>query len=232
MPAVECAPDDQSKGAVIVVHEAFGLTDHIAGVCQRFADVGWHAIAPAWFHRQGSPVVAYGDMAGAKECIGKLDADEIRTDFISTFDYLEAQGFDNDHIGVVGFCSGGTLAFYAATLREIGAAVTFYGAGVHEGRFGLPPLVELAPSMKSPWLGLYGDQDPTIPVEHVEALRSSMDRRKHPAEIVQYPDAGHAFHCDARPDRYEPKAAEDAWSRTLTWMETFVGVARDPEQIT
>jgi carboxymethylenebutenolidase len=232
MPALECVPDGPAKGAVVVVQEAFGLTDHIGDVCQRFADAGWLAIAPALFHRQDSPVISYDDFSKAKQHLDTLDIDEIRTDLISAFDYLEAQEFDSDHIAVVGFCAGGTIAFYAGTIREVGAAVTFYGGGVQESRYGIPPLGELAPSMKCPWLGLYGDQDQGIPAEEVEVLRSAMNPQKHPAEIVRYSEAGHAFHCDARPEKYEAKSAEDAWQRTLNWIETFVGVARDPEQIT
>jgi carboxymethylenebutenolidase len=231
MPAVQCTPEGPPKGAVIVVQEAFGLTDHIADVCQRFAGEGWHAVAPALYHRQGSPVVPYDEFPKAAGLLETLDVDQIRADFIATFDHLEQLHFDSDDIAVVGFCAGGTLAFYAGTLREIGAAVTFYGSGMREGRFGLPPLIELAQSMKSPWLGLYGDKDAGIPTDHVEELRIALKGRLHPAEIIRYPDAGHAFHCDARPDKYEPKSAEDAWKRAVNWLETFVGVARDPQQI-
>jgi carboxymethylenebutenolidase len=232
MPTIECAPKGHARGAVVVVHEAFGLTNHIANVCERFAQAGWWAIAPALFHRQGSPVIGYDDMPRAMEFLDELDADELRTDFLATFDFLEKCGFDSDHTAVVGFCAGGTLAFWAGSLRELGAAITFYGSGVKSGRFGLPNLLETAPSVKCPWIGFYGDKDPGIPIEHVEELRTAMKGRTHPAEIVRYEDAGHAFHCDARPDHYEPAAAEDAWKKTLNWLDTFVGVARDPEQVT
>lgn len=232
MPAFESIPDGDTKGAVVVVQEAFGLTDHIADVCERFADAGWRAVAPALFHRKGSPVISYDEMQKAMGMLRTLDADELRTDFLTTFDYLERSGFDMDHTAVVGFCAGGTLAVWAGTLRELGGAVTFYGSGIRKGRFGLPNLLELAPSMKCPWIGFYGDKDKGIPVSEVEELRSAMKGRTHPAEVVRYEDAGHAFHCDARPDVYEPNSAKDSWNKTLNWLNTFVGVARDPEQVT
>jgi carboxymethylenebutenolidase len=122
-------------------------------------------------------------------------------------------------MGIVGFCMGGSVTFYAATLRGVGAAVTFYGGGVVEGRFGLPSLVDQAPGLRAPWLGLYGDLDKGIPPEQVEELRSAVATSPEEAEIVRYPDADHGFNCDDRPAVFNPDAATDAWRRTLAWFE-------------
>jgi carboxymethylenebutenolidase len=113
---------------------------------------------------------------------------------------------------------GGTVAFLAAVRRPVGAAVTFYGGGVTEGRFGMAPMVELTPQLQAPWLGLYGDDDQGIPVEQVEALRATLPAAPVDAEIVRYAGAGHGFHCDMRSD-YHPESASDAWRRTLEWFE-------------
>ena len=86
--------------------------------------------------------------------------------------------------------------FYAATLRASGAAVTFYGGGVAEGRFGLPSLLDQAPNLQTPWLGLFGDLDQGIPVADVEKLREATDTVKVPTEIVRYTDADHGFNCN------------------------------------
>ncbi|MHB8452253.1 MAG: dienelactone hydrolase family protein, partial [Mycobacteriales bacterium] len=94
---------------------------------------------------------------------------------------------------------------------------TFYGGGVSAGRFGLPSLVDMAPGLKTPWLGLYGDLDQGIPVEQVESLRDAIAKAPVPTEIVRYPEAGHGFHCDAR-DSYHQPSAGDAWQRTLDWF--------------
>jgi carboxymethylenebutenolidase len=113
---------------------------------------------------------------------------------------------------------GGTVSFFAATLDNVGAAASFYGGGVATGRFGLPPLVELAADLKCPWLGLYGDLDQSIPVEQVEALREATNAVSVTTEIVRYPEAKHGFHCDARPDSFNEAAAMDARRRALAFF--------------
>ena len=86
------------------------------------------------------------------------------------------------------------------------------------GRFGLPSLVELAPSLIQPWLGLYGDQDPSIPIDEVEQLRSAAATAPVPTQIVRYEHAGHGFNCDARPEHFEAASAADAWSRMVAFF--------------
>jgi carboxymethylenebutenolidase len=102
--------------------------------------------------------------------------------------------------------------------------VTFYGGGVAEGRFGMPPLVELAPGLETPWLGLFGDEDQGIPIDQVETLRQAAATAPVPTEIVRYQGAGHGFHCDARPDSYHQASAEDGWRRTLEWFGRYLAV--------
>ncbi len=167
MPTFEASPDGEPRGAVVVIQEAFGVTGHIEDVARRLADAGWLAVAPALFHRQGSPVLGYDEFDKVMPVMSALSAGGLATDLAATFDHLETAGSAPHRTGIVGFCMGGTVAFYAATLRPIGAAVTFYGGGVSQGRFGLPSLVELAPSLRVPWLGLYGDLDQGIPVEDI-----------------------------------------------------------------
>jgi carboxymethylenebutenolidase len=113
---------------------------------------------------------------------------------------------------------GGTVSFFAATLGTIGAAASFYGGGVATGRFGLPPLIELAADLQSPWLGLYGDLDQGIPVDQVEALRAATKSTSVDTAIVRYADGKHGFHCDARPDAYNEVAAADAYARALAFF--------------
>ena len=223
MGAFEALPDGDANGAVVVVQEAFGVTTHIQEVARRLADDGWRAIAPALFHREASPVLDYDDLSKVMPVMGQLTTDGITEDLDASFDYLESVGFTLGRIGIVGFCMGGTVAFIGGTLRPLGAAVTFYGGGVVEGRFGFPPLTDLAPSLQSPWLGLYGDLDQGIPVEQVEALRIATAKAPVPTEIVRYPDAQHGFHCNDRPAVFNPTAAHDAWQRTLEWFDQHLG---------
>jgi carboxymethylenebutenolidase len=219
MPAAVAEPADEPRGAVVVVQEAFGLTGHIEDVAQRLADVGWLAVAPALFHRSGSPVFEYGtDFKDLLPVFSALNAEGIAADLEATIGYLSGRGVPSQRIGIVGFCMGGTVALHAATRFPLGAAVTFYGGGVAEGRFGLAPLVEQATALRAPWLGLYGDLDKGIPVEHVEALRQAAATAPVDTEVVRYAEADHGFNCDAR-ESYHAESAADAWSRTLAWFD-------------
>ena len=219
MPTFEARPDGEPRGAVVVVQEAFGVTTHIEDIARRLAEAGWLAVAPAFFHRQGSPVIGYDDLERVMPIMGQLTGDGIAADLEAAVDYLETQGFGLGRIGVVGFCMGGSVTFFAATLRPLGAAVTFYGGGVSQGRFGLPSLIEQSASLQTPRLGLFGDLDKGIPVEDVEALRTATSQRSVATEIVRYADADHGFNCNDRPAVYNPAAAADAWSRTLAWFD-------------
>jgi carboxymethylenebutenolidase len=219
MPAYAASPGGEARGGILVVQEAFGVTSHIERVADRLADAGWHAVAPAFFHRQGSPVLAYDDLESVMPVMGQLTAEGIMADLVASFDYLEEAGFRAAQTGVVGFCMGGGLTFHAAALRALGAAVTFYGGGVTTGRFGLPALVEQAPSLQTPWLGLFGDLDQGIPVNEVEQLRQAAAESDMVTEIVRYADAQHGFNCDDRPAVFNDAAAADAWARTLAWFD-------------
>jgi carboxymethylenebutenolidase len=167
-------------------------------------------------------VLAYDDLESVMPVMGQLTAEGITNDLVATFHHLEAAGYPEGRTGVVGFCMGGSVTFYAATLRKLGAAVTFYGGGVTTGRFGLPPLVDLATDLQSPWLGLYGDLDEGIPAEEVERLRRAAAGAAIPTEVVRYADAQHGFNCNDRPAVYNQAAATDAWRRTLEWFDRYV----------
>jgi carboxymethylenebutenolidase len=204
--------------AVIVLQEAFGVNAHIRGVADLLADEGYLAVAPQLFHRDGSPEIAYGDFASAMPFMANLTRQGLTNDLNATTDFLATLGFHAPNIAAVGFCMGGTVSFFAATMGSVGAAASFYGGGVATGRFGLPPLIELAADLKCPWLGLYGDLDQSIPVEQVEALRAATHAVSVTTEIVRYPEGKHGFHCDARPDSFNEAAAMDARGRALAFF--------------
>jgi carboxymethylenebutenolidase len=211
-------PDGEPRGGIVVVQEAFGVNDHIEDVARRFAAAGWLAVAPHLFHRSGDPKLGYGDMSVVMPHMQALTADGILADIDAALDELRRRDIPPERTGVVGFCMGGTVALVTATRRDVGAAVTFYGGGVTEGRFGFGPLVEEATGLRAPWLGLYGDLDQGIPVDGVEQLRQAAASSGQPTEIIRYPEAGHGFHCDQR-GSYEPKSAGDAWARALAWFD-------------
>jgi carboxymethylenebutenolidase len=204
--------------AIIVLQEAFGVNDHIRGVADLLADEGYFVVAPQLFHRDGSPEIAYDDFAAAMPFMANLNRQGLTNDLNATTDFLATLGFHAANIAAVGFCMGGTVSFFAATLGTVGAAASFYGGGVANGRFGLPPLLELAGDLRCPWLGLYGDLDQSIPVEQVEALREATNAVSVTTEIVRYPEGKHGFHCDARPDSFNEAAAMDARGRALAFF--------------
>lgn len=211
-------PDGPPKGGVVVVQEAFGVNEHIEDVCRRFAAEGWLAVAPHLFHRNGDPTPDYDDRPAAMAQLRALTADGVLADVDAAIAHLAAAGVPAGRVAAVGFCMGGTVALVTAARRDVGAAVTFYGGGVKKGRFGFPPLVDEATRLRAPWLGLFGDLDQNIPVADVEDLRAAAATSGQPTEVVRYAEAGHGFHCDRR-DAYHAPSAEDAWGRTLAWLD-------------
>ncbi len=212
-------PAGAPKGAVVVVQEAFGVTSHIRSVCDWLATNGWTAVVPALFHRVETQVFAYDDLASVMPVMQSLTRDGIDGDLDAAFAHLAGLGFAPEQVGLVGFCMGGSVALYVASTRRIGAAVTFYGGGLAQGRFGFPPGLELGASLQTPWLGLYGDLDQSIPVDDVERLRAITADAPVDTEIVRYPEGKHGFNCDDRPAVFDADIATDARSRLLAWFE-------------
>jgi carboxymethylenebutenolidase len=112
------------------------------------------------------------------------------------------------------------VSFLTVLSRPVGAGVGFYGGGIAAAaKIGpFPALMDRAPTLQVPWLGLFGDQDQSIPVGDVERLRAELARSPVSTEIVRYANAGHGFHCDQR-DAYVADAAADAWDRTIAWFK-------------
>jgi len=222
----EVRPDGSARGAVIVIQEAFGVNAHIEDVTRRFADTGYHAVAPHVFHRAGGGTAPYGDFSKVLPLYEHLDDAGILVDVDATREHLHAAGWDDSRIGIVGFCFGGRVTFLVALRRRLGAGAGFYGGGIVTARFPqFPPLVGEAAELQTPWLGLFGDRDQSIPVEDVERLREALRAASVPTEVVRYPDAQHGFHCDQR-DSYDETAAKDAWNRTLGWFDAHLAGTR------
>lgn len=223
MEVYEAEPDGDARGAVIVIQEAFGVNDHIQDVTRRIAKAGYLGVAPALFHRAGGGTAGYDDFAKVMPLFEGMSDEGVLVDVDATVEHLERQGFPPSRIGIVGFCFGGRVAFLVAARRALGAAVTFYGGGiVAASPMGFPMLLDDAPALQTPWLGLFGDLDKGIPIEGVEELRARTADARVPTEIVRYAEADHGFHCDAREAYHEP-SAKDAWARTLDWFATHLG---------
>jgi carboxymethylenebutenolidase len=221
MALYEATPDGAARGAVIVVQEAFGVNEHMKDVTRRFAAAGYHAVAPAFFHRAGGGCIddyENMDFGELMRLFTDLSDETVLTDTDATLDHLHAAGFPDDKIGIVGFCWGGRATFLVSLRRALGAGVGFYGGGIaSEGALPYPPLIGEAAKLQTPWLGLFGDLDAMIPPDSVEALRVALKDAKVDTDIVRYAEADHGFHCDARASYHEP-SAKDGWDRALAWF--------------
>lgn len=209
---------------VLVVQEIFGLHEHIKDVCRRLAKVGYLAVAPELYARQGD-VSRLASIDEIRVVVAKVPDAQVLADLDAAADWAAKEGGDGARLGITGFCWGGRIAWlYAAHNPRLKAGVAWYGRV--EG-----PVTELQPrhplhvaaQIQAPMLGLYGGADAGIPVEGVERLRSALREAGKAAEIHVYPDAPHAFFADYRPS-YRPEAAADGWSRALAWFRQH-GVA-------
>ncbi|MEX0847351.1 MAG: dienelactone hydrolase family protein [Ilumatobacteraceae bacterium] len=222
MPLFTATPDTARRGAIVVIQEAFGVTPHIQSIAELLAAHGWLAVSPTLYHRTEPQVFSYDDLPAVMPAMQTLTSDGIVADLDATFAHLAVQGIEAGQTGIVGFCMGGTVALHAAATRVLGAAVTFYGGGLGAPRFGFPPGLDLATHLQTPWLGLYGDRDPGIPVDDVERLRQVVAEASVDAEVVRYAEGQHGFNCDDRPSVFDADLAADARQRMLDWFERHI----------
>jgi carboxymethylenebutenolidase len=225
MDVYEATPDGTARRAVVVIQEAFGVNRHIEDVTRRFAALGYHTVAPALFHRAGGGTIDDYDNLDFTKLLALFEGvsdDAVLADVDATLGLVTEAGFDAAHTGIVGFCFGGRVTFLVAARRSLGAAVGFYGGGiVSAGHLPFPPLIDEAQTLRTPWLGLFGDRDASIPVEDVERLREALRAAPVDTDVVRYPEAAHGFHCDARAD-YHEASARDGWTRAQAWFEAHL----------
>jgi carboxymethylenebutenolidase len=223
MPVYFAKPANaQNPPVVLVAMEVFGLHEYIRDVARRLAKAGAFAIAPDYYFRKGDltkitetpqlmPLVNY-----------KPDA-ELVSDLDAAVEWAKSQGGDANRLGILGFCRGGrNVWIYSATNPNVKAGVAFYGSLVDPaGQKSIWPksATELAPEMKAPVLGLYGEADSGIPVAQVEAMKAALQAAGKKAEFKIYPGAPHAFHADYRPS-YRKEAADDAWAQAIAWLKS------------
>jgi carboxymethylenebutenolidase len=222
MSAFLSVPTGEPVGGVVVIQEAFGLTGHIGRVTEALAEAGYVAIAPALFHRCEPQVFGYGDFEKLGPVIMTLTAETITMDVDAALGELTTRGIASSQQGIIGFCMGGGVTLATAARLALGAAVTFYGGGLADGRFGLDPGIESAARLQTPWLGLYGDLDTHIPIEEVERARVAAATTQVDTQVVRYADADHGFNCDERPS-FHQESSTDAWDRTLTFLAEHLG---------
>ncbi|GAC1348204.1 MAG: dienelactone hydrolase family protein [Myxococcales bacterium] len=211
---------DRKLPAVVVLQEIFGVNHHFKALCQRLSREGFLSAAPELFHRQGKGVVFSNEEApkGMQE-LGRFTNAGLAMDVQAAVDAVRAHPRCNGRVAVMGFCIGGFAAFLAACKTDVDATVSFYGGGIAHARpgIGLTPLLSEADSIRKPILCLFGGKDTSIPPADVAAIRERLGKLPTPGEVHVYPEAGHAFFNDDRPN-YVAAAAQESWQRALRFL--------------
>ncbi|MGY2727712.1 dienelactone hydrolase family protein [Thermostichus sp. OS-CIW-26] len=204
---------------VLVVQEIFGVHEHIQDICRRLGKLGYVAVAPELFFRQGD-VSQLQSLEEIRAIVSQVPDAQVMSDLDAAVDWaIGNSGADPERVGITGFCWGGRITWlYAAHRPGLKAGVAWYGRLVGESTLLTPrhPL-DVAASLKAPVLGLYGGADTSIPLETVEHMKSALEACGDPSQLIIYPDAPHAFFADYRPT-YRPEAAGDAWERLQAWF--------------
>lgn len=206
---------------VLVISEIFGVHEYIADVARRFAKLGYLALAPELFVRQGDPG-AYGTIAELqKEIISKVPDAQVMTDLDTVVAWAKANGGNTDKLGITGFCWGGRVTWlYSAHNPKVKAGVAWYGRLVGNNNELTPKNpVDIAAKLKTPVLGLYGAQDGGIPVTTVVQMQDALSKGSSKSEFVLFKNSGHAFHADYRTSYVEADAKE-GWQRCIDWFKT------------
>jgi carboxymethylenebutenolidase len=221
VPLTIAEPDGSARGGIVVLHEARGVTEDVLWLVRVLADEGWLTVAPHLYHRDTAEPDVEQDTAA--ERVASLSGATVLADCDGAFAWLARRGIDADRIGVVGFDSGGSVALVVAASRSIGAAVSVAGGGIVERLSdGLPALVEAAPALACPWLGLYGEDDPLIPLEHVEALREAAMRSDVATDVVTYGGVGHRVDVVSDDPGGDDPGGTDALRRVLGWFDSHL----------
>jgi carboxymethylenebutenolidase len=201
-------PTGAARGVVVVVQEVFGVNRHIRDICDRFAALGYRALAPALFDRLRPGVELDYDETGITEgraLVGRLGWERPVRDVAVASRALAPGG----RVGVVGYCWGGTIAFLAGCRLEVACVAAYYGRQIVDFPDDRP---------RCPMIMHFGAADPLIPLDAVETVRA----RYPDVPVHLYESAGHGFNCDARAD-YRADAAALALERTLALFARHLG---------
>jgi carboxymethylenebutenolidase len=216
-----------SYPGIVVLQEIFGVNVHIREVTERIAQQGYIAIAPALFQRQ-APGFETGytpeDIEiGRKYAWTQTQASELLGDIQSAIDYLKTlPQVKPNSFGCIGFCFGGHVAYLAATLPDIKATASFYGAGITTRTpGGGAPTITLTPEIKGTIYTFFGMEDTSIPATQVDEIAAELEKFKISHRVFRYDGADHGFFCNHRAS-YNPQAAVDAWEQVKQLFGTVL----------
>jgi carboxymethylenebutenolidase len=223
IPAYRAAPaTGENFPIVLVIQEIFGVHEHIQDVTRRFAQLGYLAIAPELFIRQGD-VTKLSSIDEIRPIVAKVPDSQVLSDLDATVKWAVKSAKGNaDKLAITGFCWGGRITWlYAAHNPKVKAGVAWYGRLVGDATELQPKYpIDIAAALTVPVLGLYGGKDTGIPLNTLEQMRDRLKSSSSKSEIIVYPDAPHAFFADYRPS-YREKEAKDGWKRLLAWFKKY-----------
>jgi carboxymethylenebutenolidase len=218
--------DGPLTGGVVVIHHMPGYDEPTKEITRRFASRGYLAICPNLYYREG-PGADPDDAAATARAQGGVPDARLIGDVDGAASHLRSLGSSNGKVATIGYCSGGRQSFLAACSLSLDAAVDCYGAFVTRPTpEGLPmtlsPIVDLAPSLSCPLLGLFGADDQYPSPEEVGELEKALTDAGKEFEFHSYEGAGHAFFAVDRPS-YRPDAAKDGWERIWAFFDRTLG---------
>lgn len=227
IPGYRAMPDQGGAfPVVLVVQEIFGVHEYIRDVCRRLAKLGYMAIAPELYYRQGDVSKLESVQDIISKVVSKVTDEQVMSDLDAAARWAEKSGFgDTKRLGITGFCWGGRVVWlYAAHNPKLKAGVAWYGPLVRNYHPGSKhTALDVAGRLHAPVLGLYGGDDQGIPNDTVENMRAALRAANSKSQIVLYPGVPHAFHADYRPT-YREAAAKGGWKRLQAWFKKY-GVA-------
>ena len=231
IPAYRAMPaTGKSFPVVLVVQEIFGVHEHIKDICRRFAKLGYFAIAPEMYARQGDVSKIDGVQKIISEVVSKVPDTQVMADLDSAVEYAASTKKCNiNKLAITGFCWGGRITWmYAAHNPKLKAGAAWYGRLTASTNAPTNPMtpqqpIDVVADLHAPVLGLYGGKDTGIPLDSIEKMREALKANKKTANIIVYPDAQHGFNADYRPS-YSKVDSEAAWKELLNWFKKY-GVA-------
>jgi carboxymethylenebutenolidase len=213
-------------GSVVVIHHLPGYDAATKEIARRFAVLGYATLMPNLYSRE-APGALPDDAAALVRAQGGVPDDRLVGDVRGAAAHLRALPNTNDKVGVIGYCSGGRQSFLAATSLPLDAAVDCYGAfivgAVPEGMpLKVGPIIDRAPQLSCPLLGLFGAEDKYPSPEHVLELQQALDAAGKTYEFHSYDDAGHGFFASDRPS-YRQAAATEGWKQIEEFFARHLG---------